>query len=119
MRLSLTVALILAVVCEILAGHDGLGHWVLLSARAFRSPDLFAGVLLRGAAGYLTSIAMSLPEQPRSRGRRRHDDDIQKRARTSDGGAGTVMERHDQSGRNVPCGAPERAARPQRILYRR
>ena len=34
MRLSLTVALILAVVCEILAGLDGLGHWVLLAARA-------------------------------------------------------------------------------------
>jgi sulfonate transport system permease protein len=36
MRLSLTVALILSVVCEILAGLDGLGHWVLLSARSFR-----------------------------------------------------------------------------------
>ena len=46
MRLSLTVALILSVVCEILAGLDGLGHWVLLSARAFRSADLFAGVIL-------------------------------------------------------------------------
>ncbi|WP_315743893.1 MULTISPECIES: ABC transporter permease [unclassified Bradyrhizobium] len=63
MRLSLTVALILSVVCEILAGLDGLGHWVLLSARAFRSPDLFAGVILLGATGYFTSIAMSLLEQ--------------------------------------------------------
>jgi len=63
MRLSLTVALILSVVCEILAGLDGLGHWVLLSARAFRSADLFAGVILLGATGYLTSIAMSLVEQ--------------------------------------------------------
>lgn len=63
MRLSLTVALILSVVCEILAGLDGLGHWVLLSARAFRSADLFAGVILLGATGYLTSVAMSLVEQ--------------------------------------------------------
>jgi ABC-type nitrate/sulfonate/bicarbonate transport system permease component len=63
MRLSLTVALILSVVCEILAGLDGLGQWVLLSARAFRSADLFAGVILLGATGYLTSIAMSLVEQ--------------------------------------------------------
>ncbi len=63
MRLSLTVALILAVVCEILAGLDGLGHWVLLSARAFRSADLFAGVILLGAIGYVTSVAMSLAER--------------------------------------------------------
>ena len=48
MRLSLTVALILSVVCEILAGLDGLGHWILLSARSFRSADLFAGVILLG-----------------------------------------------------------------------
>jgi ABC-type nitrate/sulfonate/bicarbonate transport system permease component len=63
MRLSLTVALILSVVCEILAGLDGLGHWVLLSARSFRSADLFAGVILLGAIGYATALAMSIAEQ--------------------------------------------------------
>jgi ABC-type nitrate/sulfonate/bicarbonate transport system permease component len=63
MRLSLTVALIRSVVCEVLAGLDGLGHWVLLSARAFRSADLFAGVILLGAMGYVTSVAMSLAER--------------------------------------------------------
>jgi ABC-type nitrate/sulfonate/bicarbonate transport system permease component len=63
MRLSLTVALILSVVCEMLAGLDGLGHWVLLSARSFRSPDLFAGVILLGAVGYATSLMMSVVER--------------------------------------------------------
>jgi ABC-type nitrate/sulfonate/bicarbonate transport system permease component len=63
MRLSLTTALILAVVCEILAGLDGLGHWILLSARSFRSPDLFAGVILLGAVGYVTGLAMSAAER--------------------------------------------------------
>ncbi len=63
MRLSLTVALILSVVCEILAGLDGLGHWVLLSARAFRSADLFAGVILLGIVGYVTATAMSIAER--------------------------------------------------------
>lgn len=62
MRLSLTVSLILAVVCEILAGLDGLGHWVLLSARAFRSADLFGGVILLGVIGYVTAQAMSAVE---------------------------------------------------------
>ncbi len=63
MRLSLTVALILSVVCEILAGLDGLGHWVLLSARSFLSADLFAGVILLGVIGYLTALAMSIVEK--------------------------------------------------------
>ena len=63
MRLSLTVALILSVVCEMLAGLDGLGHWVLLSARAFRSADLFAGVILLGIVGYLTALAMGAAER--------------------------------------------------------
>jgi ABC-type nitrate/sulfonate/bicarbonate transport system permease component len=63
MRLSLTTALILAVVCEILAGLDGLGHWILLSARSFRSADLFAGVMLLGAVGYVTALVMSSAEK--------------------------------------------------------
>jgi ABC-type nitrate/sulfonate/bicarbonate transport system permease component len=63
MRLSVTVALILSVVCEILAGLDGLGHWILLSARAYRSADLFAGVILLGVIGYLTALAMALVER--------------------------------------------------------
>jgi sulfonate transport system permease protein len=62
MRLSLTVALILSVVCEILGGLDGLGHWVLLSARSFRSADLCAGVILLGITGYATSTAMGIAE---------------------------------------------------------
>lgn len=62
MRLSLTVALILSVVCEILAGLDGIGYSVLLSARAFRSADLFAGVVLLGAIGYVTSAMMFFAE---------------------------------------------------------
>jgi sulfonate transport system permease protein len=63
MRLSLTVALILSVVCEILAGLDGLGQWVLLSARSFRSADLFAGVILLGVIGYVTAFMMSAVER--------------------------------------------------------
>jgi ABC-type nitrate/sulfonate/bicarbonate transport system permease component len=62
MRLSLTVALILAVVCEMLAGLEGLGQWVLLSARSFRSADLFAGVMLLGGIGYVTALAMGAME---------------------------------------------------------
>ena len=48
---GLTVALILSVVCEMIAGLDGLGAWELLAARAYRSPDIFAGVMLLGVIG--------------------------------------------------------------------
>jgi sulfonate transport system permease protein len=63
MRISVTVALILSVVCEMLAGLDGLGHWILLSARAFRSADLFAGVILLGVIGYVTALAVAQVER--------------------------------------------------------
>lgn len=62
MRLGLTVALILSVVCEMIAGRDGLGSWILLAARSFRAPDLYAGVILLGVLGYLTAIAIGLVE---------------------------------------------------------
>jgi len=35
---------------------------VLLSARSFRSADLFAGVILLGITGYATSLAMAVAE---------------------------------------------------------
>jgi ABC-type nitrate/sulfonate/bicarbonate transport system permease component len=60
LRLSLTVALILTVVCEMLVGVDGLGSWTLISARAFRSPDLYAGVFLLGIIGYLGASILTM-----------------------------------------------------------
>lgn len=58
MRLGLTVALILSVVGEMLAGQQGLGLRILLAARAFRAPDLFAGVVLLGVVGLLSNAAL-------------------------------------------------------------
>jgi hypothetical protein len=63
MRLSITVALILAVVGEMLAGRDGVGHWILLSARSFRAPDLYAGVIVLGALGYASALLLALVER--------------------------------------------------------
>ncbi len=58
MRLSLTVALILAVVGEMLASRDGLGSYIMLAARAFRSPELFAGVILLGVTGLVSAVLL-------------------------------------------------------------
>ncbi len=55
MRLSLTVSLILAVVGEMLASRTGLGSGILIAARTFHAPDLYAGVVLLGGLGYVTA----------------------------------------------------------------
>jgi sulfonate transport system permease protein len=62
MRLGLTVALILSVVGEMLAGQQGLGLRILLAARAFRAPDLFAGVILLGVVGLLSNALLTQVE---------------------------------------------------------
>jgi sulfonate transport system permease protein len=59
LRLSLTVALILTVVCEMLVGVDGVGSWTLISARSFRSADLYAGVVLLGLIGCAGAMVIS------------------------------------------------------------
>ena len=51
LRLSLTISLILAIVCEMLASQIGLGTAILLAARSFRSAELFAGMLFLGLIG--------------------------------------------------------------------
>ena len=63
LRYGLTVALILAVVGEMLAGQEGLGQRIVLAARAFRSADLFAGVILLGLIGFLSNTALAVAER--------------------------------------------------------
>ena len=62
MRLGLTVALILAVIGEMLTSEDGLGSYVLLSARAFKSSEVFAGVILLGVIGLMSNLALQAAE---------------------------------------------------------
>lgn len=63
MRVGLTIALILAVVGEMLASRPGLGQAILLAARSFQSADLYAGVILLGLIGYLSNALLSLTER--------------------------------------------------------
>ena len=63
LRLALTVSLILAVVTEMLSGMVGLGHNIIMAARSFRSPDLYAGIIVLGAVGYLTNVALARVER--------------------------------------------------------
>ena len=63
MRLSMTVALIVAVVGEMIASQPGLGQTILLAARSFRAADLFAGVILLGAIGFASNALLAIAER--------------------------------------------------------
>ncbi len=61
-RVSIAIALILAVVAEILASSGGLGDWLNLAERSYRTADLYAGVLLVGVLGVLTNFGLERVE---------------------------------------------------------
>lgn len=63
MRLSMTIALIVAVVGEMIASQSGLGQAILLAARAFRASELFAGIALLGALGFASNALLALAER--------------------------------------------------------
>ncbi len=62
LRLGLTVALILAVVGEMITAQGGLGARILLAARGFRSAEIFAGVALLGMIGLVSNGLLALVE---------------------------------------------------------
>ncbi|MBN8939287.1 MAG: ABC transporter permease [Rhizobiales bacterium] len=72
MRLSMTVALILAIICEMLASQAGLGTAILLAARSFQSADLFAGIALLGAIGLVSNLALRAVEKHTLRWQTQH-----------------------------------------------
>ncbi|WP_296258135.1 MULTISPECIES: ABC transporter permease [unclassified Pseudomonas] len=62
LRLSITVALGLSVVGEMLASGQGLGQWILVAGRMFRAPDVFAGIILLGGIGVFTAWLLAILE---------------------------------------------------------
>jgi sulfonate transport system permease protein len=71
LRLSLTVSLIVSVVGEMIASQPGLGQAILLAARSFQAPDLYAGVMLLGALGFVSNAALAAAEHRLLRWQRR------------------------------------------------
>ncbi|MET4577116.1 ABC transporter permease [Ottowia thiooxydans] len=63
MRLALTVSLIVSVVGEMIASQPGLGQAILLAARSFRASELFAGIALLGAIGFVSNAVLALLER--------------------------------------------------------
>ena len=63
MRVSLAIALILAVVTEMQASLPGLGQNILLAQRSFRSPELYAGIVVLGLMGFAVNHGLLLAER--------------------------------------------------------
>lgn len=56
MRVSLGIALIVAVVAEMIAGSSGIGYFILDMQRVFRIPEMFAGIFTLGLLGFLINF---------------------------------------------------------------
>ena len=62
-RVSLAIALILAVVTEMQSAQTGLGFNILMAQRSFRSPELYAGIIVLGVLGLFTNQALMAAER--------------------------------------------------------
>lgn len=62
-RIGLSIALILTVVVEMQAAQPGLGQNILLAQRTYRSPDLYAGIIILGLFGLCTDRLITMAER--------------------------------------------------------
>ena len=56
MRISLGIALIVAVVAEMITGNSGIGYFILDMQRIFRVPEMFAGIFTLGLLGFFINF---------------------------------------------------------------
>jgi ABC-type nitrate/sulfonate/bicarbonate transport system permease component len=63
MRTSLSLALILMVISEMVASSNGIGYFVLQSQRSFAIAEMWSGIFLLGILGYALNAAFILVER--------------------------------------------------------
>jgi ABC-type nitrate/sulfonate/bicarbonate transport system permease component len=63
LRTSLSLALILMVVSEMVASTNGIGYAILESQRLFAISDMWAGILMLGILGYLINLILAIVEK--------------------------------------------------------
>jgi ABC-type nitrate/sulfonate/bicarbonate transport system permease component len=63
LRTSLSLALILMVISEMVASTNGIGYFVLQQQRTFAIPEMWSGILLLGILGYTLNGALVLIER--------------------------------------------------------
>lgn len=62
LRVSLPIALIIALVSEMVGATNGLGYFVVYAQRTFQFREMFAGIVLLGIVGYVLNRAFSAGE---------------------------------------------------------
>ncbi|MGH2982075.1 MAG: ABC transporter permease [Solirubrobacterales bacterium] len=63
LRVSLSLALIMMVISEMVASTNGIGFFVLESQRSFAIPEMWSGILLLGILGYTLNAGFTLIER--------------------------------------------------------
>ena len=63
MRLSMVIALVLAVITDMITGQVGLGSLVVLASRTFDMAGLFAGLALLSLIGFVSNFALQTVER--------------------------------------------------------
>ncbi|MGH3750972.1 MAG: ABC transporter permease, partial [Micromonosporaceae bacterium] len=63
MRTSLSLALILMVVSEMVASTNGIGYSILKAQRLFEVVEMWSGILMLGVLGYLINTILVLTEK--------------------------------------------------------
>ena len=63
MRVSIGIALVVAVVAEMITGNSGIGYFILDMQRIFRVAEMFAGIFTLGIVGYLINFVFLKVEQ--------------------------------------------------------
>lgn len=63
MRTSLSLALILMVISEMVASTNGIGYFVLQSQRTFAIPEMWSGMILLGILGYVLNAGFLVIER--------------------------------------------------------
>lgn len=56
MRTSLSLAVIMMVISEMVASTNGIGFFVLQSQRSFAIPEMWSGIVLLGIVGYVLNL---------------------------------------------------------------
>lgn len=63
MRTSLSIAIIVMVVSEMVASTNGIGFFILQSQRSFAIAEMWSGILLLGLLGYVLNYAFTVVER--------------------------------------------------------
>jgi ABC-type nitrate/sulfonate/bicarbonate transport system permease component len=63
MRTSLSLAIIVMIISEMVASTNGIGYFTLQAQRSFQITDMWSGIVLLGVLGYLLNLAFLLFER--------------------------------------------------------